>query len=137
MPDIYVDLGPMAFSKDINKVAQKYTANAKKLMRDAAVKAIRNAPGFTPDNVANASGYHVDATLAEIAFGTHGGQPAVTCKMTGVVATYPQKKWLTSTLKGKATIAGDTSDGAVADCIAEAMKATMTDVVIPYLKQKP
>lgn len=137
MADIYVDVGPMAYNKDTTKVAFKYTVNAQKQMRDAAIKAIRSAQGFTPDKVGNPTGYNVNATLVEVVFGTYQGQPSVTCKLNGTVSTYPRMQLLTSTLVGSATLAGDTTDGAVADCIKEAMKSTMEKRVLPYLKQKP
>jgi len=92
MADIYVDVGPMDYSKDPTKVAAKYATKAKQVMRDAAAKAIRGAAGFTPDKVGNPTGFHFDATLTEIAFGTYQGQPSVTCKVTGVLATYPKKE---------------------------------------------
>ena len=137
MPDIYVDVGPMHYSKDTTKVASKYTVNAQKQMRDTAIKAIRAAPGFTPDKVGNPVGYQIDATLNEIVFGTYKGQPSVTCKLSGTVSTYPQNQMLAKSLVGSATLAGDTTDGAVGDCIKEAVKATMEKSVLPYLKQKP
>ena len=136
MPDIYVDVGPMAFSKDPTKVAAKYAVKAKQVMRDAAAKAIRGAPGFTPDKVGNPEGFHFDATLTEIAFGTYQGQPSVTCKVEGFVATYPRKEVFGVNLTGKATLAGGTTDRDVDDCIKAAMEAIMTKSVIPALKQR-
>ena len=137
MPDIYVDVGPMAVTKDPTKVAAKYAVKTKQLMRDAAIKAIRSASGFTPDKNGNPAGFHFDATLNEIAFGTYQGQPSVTCKLNGVVATYPQKRWLTQSLTGKATLAGGTADRDVMDCITAAMEASTTKDVIPFLRRQP
>ena len=137
MPDIYVDVGPMAYSKDPTKVAAKYATKAKQLMRDAAMKAIRNSPGFTPDKTGNPSGFHFDATLSEIAFGTFQGQPSVTCKITGILATYPQKRILTKTLTGKTTVVGGNSDRDVEDCIKAVVDETTKKEVIPFLKRQP
>ena len=136
MPDIYVDVGPMAYSKDPTKIAAKYAGRAKQLMRDAAAKAIRGAAGFTPDKVGNPEGFHFDATLTEIAFGTYQGQPSVTCKVTGVLATYPKKEAFGFNLTGKATLGGGTTDRDVEDCIKAAMEAAVTKSVIPALRQR-
>lgn len=137
MPDTFVDIGLMSFNKDPKKVPTKHTPKARMLMRNATMKVVRATPGFTPDKVGNPSGYHVDATLDSIEFGTYQGQPSVTCKMTGVVATYPEKRWLTQKLTGKATLAGGTTDRDVDDCISAAMEATVKDQVMPFLKKKP
>jgi hypothetical protein len=137
MPDIYVDVGPMAYSKDTTKVASKYAVNAQKQMRDVAAKAIRSAPGFTMDKVGNPEGYSFNAKLTEITFGTYQGQPSVTCKVNGEVGTYPKPFMLTTSLSGSATVAGGTTDRDVSDCIKEAMRATVEKRVIPYLRLKP
>jgi len=137
MPDIYVDVGPMAYNKDTTKVAFKYAGGAQKQMRDAAIKAIRSAPGFTPDKVGNPEGYSFNAKLTEITFGTYKGQPSVTCKVNGEVTTYPTPKMLTTSLPGSATVAGGTTDRDVEDCVKAAMTATVKERVIPYLKTKP
>ena len=137
MPGTYVDVGAMAVVKDAKKVAMKYASGAQKLMRDAATSAIRADASFTPDKSGSPKGFAVDATLTEVTFGTLQGQPAVTCKMNGTVATYPQNKLLTAGLNGSATIGGGTSDRDVNDCIKEAMKATMTKSVLPFLRKQP
>jgi len=137
MPDIYVDVGTMAYNKDTTKVAFKYAEKAQKQMRDAAIKAIRSAPGFTTDKVGNPEGYSFNAKLTEITFGTYQGQPSVTCKLNGEVTTYPKPKMLSTSLSGSATVAGGTTDRDVEDCVKAAMTATMEKKVIPYLKTKP
>ena len=137
MPDIYVDVGPMAYNKDTTKVAFKYAGGAQKQMRDAAIKAIRSTPGFTPDKVGNPEGYSFNAKLTEITFGTHQGQPSVTCKLNGEVTTYPKAVMLSTSLSGSATVVGGTTDRDVEDCIKETMTATVKERVIPYLKKKP
>jgi hypothetical protein len=125
----------MAYNKAPNKVAAKYATKAKQIMRDAAVKAIRAAPGFTPDKKDNAEGYHFDATLTEITFGTYQGQPSVTCKLDGVLANYPQKSLVAGSLTGKATLAGGSTDRDVEDCIKAAVQDTVAKQVIPALKK--
>lgn len=134
MADIYVDVGPMAHSKDPVKVPIKYIAKTTKLMRDGALKVIEVTSGFTTKKAAK--GYHVDATLTEIVLGTHNGQPAVTCKVNGLVATYPDKKLLTGSLSGEATLVGGTSERDVYDCITAVMEATTKDEVLPFLRTK-
>jgi hypothetical protein len=137
MSDTYVDVGSMACNKDTKKVAFKYTATAPKQMRDAAIKAIRSSPGFTPDKVGNPEGYAFNAKLTEVAFGTYKGQPSVTCKLNGEVTTYPKPVMLTTSLPGNGTVPGGTTDRDVEDCIKETMTAIVKDKVIPYLKKKP
>jgi hypothetical protein len=137
MPDIYVDVGPMDYSKDPTKIAAKYATKAKQQMRDAAAKAIRGAAGFTPDKVgSNPAGFSFDATLTEITFGTYQGQPSVTCKVTGVLATYPKKEVFGVNLTGNATVGGGTTDRDVEDCIKAAIEASIVKRVIPALKQR-
>ena len=136
MADIYIDVGPMAYSKDTTKVAANYTAKAKQLMRDATIKAIRAAAGFTPDKTGGSGGYYFDATLTEITIGTYQGQPSVTCKVSGVVATFPQRRMLTQSLAGKTTLAGGASARDVEDCIRTVMEETTKKEVIPFLKRQ-
>ena len=137
MPDIYVEVGPMSVSKISTKVPSNYKSKAKELMHDAAIKAIRGASGFTPDKIGNPKGFYFDATLSEIVIGTYRGQPSVTCKVTGVVATYPEKRMLTQSLAGNTTLAGGTADSDVRDCITAVMEGTTKDQVIPFLKKQP
>lgn len=137
VPDLYVEVGPMSTSKDPNKVATSYATSAKKTMRDAAMKSVRGASGYTPDKVGNPKGFYIDMTLTEIEIGTYQGQPSVTCKATGVVATHPEKRWLTQSLTGKTTLGGGASPRDVQDCIKEVVTAMMTKDVIPFLKKQP
>jgi hypothetical protein len=86
--------------------------------------------------VGNPTGFHFDATLTEIAFGTYQGQPSVACKVTGLLATHPKKEVFGFNVTGNATIAGGTTDRDVEDCIKAAMAAAVTKSVIPALKQR-
>jgi hypothetical protein len=135
MPDTYIDVGPMALSKDLTKVPARYAKDAKQIMRDAAIKAIRAAKGFTPDKGSNTKGFHFDVTLDEIVLGTYKGQPSVTCKANGILANYPQKTLVAKTLIGSATLAGGTSDQDVKDCIKAVVEAIVNEKLIPTLRK--
>lgn len=140
MADIYVEIGPMAYIKDTTKVPIKYATEAQKLMKEAATAAVRAATGFTPDKIGTPEGYWVDLTLSEIEFGPVQDRPGVTCRFVGTVATYPNKKVLTSTLTGKGMVGAggkEVNDGDVRFAMQEGVKATMVKSVLPYLKNKP
>jgi hypothetical protein len=140
MADIYVEIGPMSYSKDTTKVPVKYAVGSQKLMRDTATAVVRDTKGFTPDKDGNTEGYDVNLTLSDITYGTYQDRPSVTCHLTGVVSTYPAKKMLTNGLTGKGTVGagGKTvNDGDVRASIEEAVKATFVKSVLPYLAGRP
>ena len=56
MPDTYIEVGDMAYSKDPSKVAARFTAKAKDQMRAAAQEAIAAAKGYTTDPAAGRCG---------------------------------------------------------------------------------
>lgn len=138
MADIYIEVTSMAVNKDTKKVPTKHGVRAIQLMRDAAAKAVRGASGFTPDKKGN--GFLFEGTLDEISFDPYKGEPAVSCKVVGLIATYPKKEVITKRLEGgKITVVGGTSDRQVDDCIKEAMDKATNDVISflkKYLKAK-
>jgi hypothetical protein len=135
MPDILIDVGPMGFSKDTNKVAVKYTTWSQQVMQDALKAAVTQTPGFTLDKTVVPKGYTVNLTLAEVSFITLQGMPGVKALLDGAVASYPAKLLVSSSLFGSAKIGGDTSDGAVKDAVKEAVKVTMRDSIFPTIKR--
>jgi hypothetical protein len=145
MADIYVEAGPMSYSKDTTKVPVAYAVASQKIIRTAVIAAIDGTKGFTSTAPATTppsppKGYGVDLTLSEISYGTYQDRPSVTAKFMGTVITVPEKKMLTNMLTGKGTVGsgGKTvSDGDVRAAIEEGVKATMVKSVLPYLSGNP
>lgn len=139
MPDIFVNVGPMDYNTDTNKVALKFAVNSKEQMRKAASAAIRAQPGFTVEQAGTTKQFDFNATLSEVVFGTRNGQPSVTCRLTGDVSAPSKfaagkKEMVSASLSGNATLIGGTTDRDVADCIAAAMTKTVNESVIPGIK---
>jgi hypothetical protein len=127
----------MEYNKDPSKVAAKYTTKAKALMREAALAAIKSAPGYTVDKPAgNATGYKFNANLNEVILGTRNGQPSVTCKVEGSLATYPQDLYVGGA-KSSPTLLGGTTDRDVEACIKAAVTSMVTEQLIPTLNKLP
>lgn len=138
MPDIYIEVGEMHYNSDTSKVGFKYTKDAKATLLAAAVEAIRATKGYTPDPVGTTPAkFKFDGTLDEIVFGTYQGMPSVTCRIKGTVETSPgSNKEMTASVSGSSTVAGGTTDKDVTDCMKMAMKKTVDERVIPYIKGK-
>ena len=135
MPKTYVDVGPMAYSRNSTKVDAKYGAKATHWMRDTAVRQVRRDDKFTPEKTAGSQkGYYFDATLAEVKVVT-SGQVGVSCKIDGVLATYPDRKLVAAGLSASARITGGATDRDVQDCVEAVIEAMVKDKVIPTLKK--
>jgi hypothetical protein len=133
--DVFVEVGPMSASKDAKKVPKEFAAAAPKLMRAAAVREVKKAKGFTPDKKGSPKeGFYIDATLTGVTI--DAGAKTVKCELSGVVATYPKKKMLTSSVSGSATLKGGTDTRDVEDCIAAVAEAITKDKIIPFLKKQ-
>lgn len=133
--DTYVEVGPMSVAKNAKKVPKEHAKTAKKLMQTAAEKEFKKAKGFTPKkNGKPAQGFYFDATLNSIVIDEK--KKSVTCAVSGVVATWPRKKMLTSSLSSKPTLKGGTSKRDIEDCISIAVESAVKQQVVPFLKRQ-
>jgi len=140
MSDITLKAGPMSVNTDPNKVNTKYAQNAPAQMKKAAENAIVANADLKALRSKTPREYTFSATLSVVEFGTHSGQPSVTCKLMGVLST-PNKfrtdgkdDVVSGSITGSATLVGGTTDRDVADCIAEAVKATINKSVMTGIK---
>lgn len=132
--DIYIEVGPMSVIS--GKVPKEYVGSAKKLMCDAAIKKIKKAKGYTPEKKKATKGFQFSATLNSITITTDKGKESVFCEISGVVATWPKKKMLTSKLTNKTGIKGGATKKDVEDCITIAMETVTEKYVVPFLKKQ-
>jgi hypothetical protein len=135
MAEIYIEVGPMSAIKDPKKVPSGAAMRAPGVMKRAVVAAIRKSAGFTADVPAD-KGFYIDATLTLVKPTTLQGQPGTSCTINGVVATYPDKKWLTQSLSGSAATTGS-KDRDIDAAVEAVMEALTKDKIIPFLRMQP
>lgn len=85
------------------------------------------------------SGFHVDGTLLEITVKEKGSSATVSCKVSMLIATYPEKS-VFGFLNGGASVtaSSDASDIAAAgeDCLAAVVEDLVAKKIIPTIKTK-
>lgn len=146
--NIYVNIGPMA-SKTGNaaadpklKALMQKTATAT-LGRVAKAMATTWAGGGTPTlNQLNAKGYtgfYVDGTLNELKVTTSGSSATISCKISMLVASFPDKSMF-AFLNGGAKVQGSSSPNDVAmaseDCVAAVVEDLIAKKIVPTIQSK-
>jgi len=144
---VYVDIGPMSAKADkgdnvklralMKKTTEKtFGSKGKEL-------AIAWPGGKSPTrkdlDAKKVSGFHVDGTLTEMTVKEKGSAATVSCKVSMLIATYPEKS-VFGFLNGGANVSAsnDASDIALAgeDCLAAVVEDLVAKKIIPTIKIK-
>jgi hypothetical protein len=137
---VYVAIGPMA---DSTKTGGSILPLMQKTVADTVKK---NAPGFqvkTPSATemkqAGAVAFWVDGTLIALTVKQEGATASVTCNMSVIVATYPDKSMF-GFAKGGATVqTGNVADQiatAKEDCVGAVLEDVVRRQVVPTIQQR-
>jgi hypothetical protein len=145
---IYVNIGPMSSktgkaaqdpklrdlmvktaTSTMNKVAKSMATTWKG--GGAPTKAQLSSAGF--------QGFYVDGTLNELKVTTTGSMATVSCKISMLLATYPDKS-VFGLLNGGATVQGSASSSNVAlsseDCVAAVVEDLIAKKIVPTIRTK-
>jgi hypothetical protein len=142
---IYIDIGEMSA-----KVAD--AAAVKTLMRKTVEKTFSKhakdmstkwtggkAPTKKQLDAAKTQAYHVDGTIVEMTTKASGSSTNVSCKVSMLIATFPEKSMF-GFLEGGATVqaSSDPSDVALAkeDCVVAVVEDLVIKKIIPTIKTK-
>jgi hypothetical protein len=139
---IFVDIGPMSSKASSGK-------SLKPLMRKTAVGAFKKKasamkvewPGKKPSkrqlSKAGYMGFHVDGTLVKLSTSPAGSGTNVSCKVSMLLATYPEKSMF-GFLNGGAKVQAGKSDRDVQfakqDCVAAVVEDLIARKIIPTIK---
>jgi len=143
---IYVNVGPMS-SKTTSSKNDKWRAlmvkTAAKTLTKVAANMQQSWPGGTPSKADLAkkrmSGFYVDGTLNELTVKTSGGGATISCKVSMLLADYPDKS-VFGFLNGGASVTASSSqtdqDLASEDCVSAVIENLITSKIVPTIKSK-
>ena len=143
MPTVYIDVGPMSDE-----------AGGGGEVRDSMRQTIRGAidrrgemgtawPGGNPSRDQlrqnGAQAFHVDGTLTELTTDTSGRNAVISCKVSMLIATYPEKSMF-GFLNGGATVQTGSSSAQIRrgrrDCVVAVVENLVASRVIPTIEDR-
>jgi hypothetical protein len=143
---IYVNIGAMA-TKDA-----KAPAKLKQLMRDTTEQTFSKRassmmtawpsgkePSQQQLRASKTAAYHVDGTLVTLDTQTKGGSTMVSCKVSMLIATYPEKSMFGFLDGGARVQAGSSPDEiqyAQEDCVTAVVEDLVARKIIPVIQQR-
>ncbi len=143
---IYVNIGPMSSktssSKD-TKLRALMVKTAQKTLSKVASNMQQEWPGGAPSKSELAkkriSAFYVDGTLNELKVKTSGGGATISCKVSMLLADFPDKS-VFGFLSGGASVTASSSqrdqDLASEDCVAAVIENLITSKIVPTIKSK-
>ena len=143
---IFVDIGPMSAKTEGNndKLRDVMHKTTEKTFGKAAKDMMTTWPGgksptkpqLTSQGI---TGYHVDGTLTDLTTKTSGASTIVSCKVSMLIATYPEKSMF-AFLNGGASVQATSSPSEIAfateDCVTAVMEDLIAKKVVPTLKTR-
>jgi hypothetical protein len=144
---VYIDVGPMS-----SKAADADNTKLKTLMRSTTEKTFKSkgqpmllawpggkSPTRKDLDAKKASGFHVDGTLTEMTVKEKGSAATVSCKVSMLIATYPEKS-VFGFLNGGASVTASSDPGDIKlageDCLAAVVEDLVAKKIIPTIKIK-
>jgi hypothetical protein len=142
---IFVDLGPMSAKTpgaDKLKSLMRKTANGV-FARRAQGMMLAWPGGGSPSkgqlDAKKVSAYHVDGTLTELTVKEKGASTTISCKISMLIATYPEKSMF-GFLNGGASVQGSSSSSDVElakeDCVVAVVEDLVTKKIIPTIQTR-
>lgn len=144
---VYVDVGPMSSkseSGDNTKLKALMRSTTEKTFKSKGQPMMLTWPGGKSPtrkdlDAKKASGFHVDGTLTELTVKEKGSSATVSCKVSMLIATYPEKS-VFGFLNGGASVtaSSDETDIKLAseDCLAAVVEDLVAKKIIPTIKIK-
>jgi hypothetical protein len=143
---IYVHIGPMSSkttSSKNDKLRALMVKTASKTLNKVASNMQQTWPSGTPNKGDLAkkkmSGFYVDGTLNELNIKTSGGGATISCKVSMLLADFPDKS-VFGFLNGGASVTASSSktdqDLASEDCVTAVIENLITSKIVPTIKSK-
>lgn len=144
---IYVNVGPMSSktggANDAKFRTMMVSVSAKTLTRVASNMQQTWAGGGAPSKAQLAakgfSGFYVDGTLNEVKITTSGNTATISCKVSMLLASFPDKS-VFGFLNGGAKVQGSTSqrdiDLGSEDCVSAVIEDLIAKKIVPTIKSK-
>ncbi len=143
---IYVNVGPMSAPAGANQATQKgwMTAKATKQLGKSASSWVTAWPGGKAPtkkelDAKKMAGFYIDGTLNTLTVTKAGADATVACKISMLLATYPDKN-IVGNLSGGAKVVGGTKPKDIAlseqDCIEAVIEDMVKSKVVPTIKSK-
>jgi hypothetical protein len=143
---IYVNVGPMSSkttSANNPKLRALMVKTASKTLTKVASNMQQTWPSGTPSKGDLAkkgmSGFYVDGTLNELTVKTSGGGATISCKVSMLLADFPDKS-VFGFLNGGASVTASSSqsdqDLASEDCVTAVIENLITSKIVPTIKSK-
>ena len=145
---IYVNVGPMSSktgdaAADAKLRPEMVKVSTSTLARVASSMATSWAGGTVPTSVQlnqkGFQGFYVDGTLNELKVATAGSTATVSCKISMLLASFPDKS-VFGMLSGGAKVQGGASAKEVSlssdDCVSAVVESLITTKIVPTIKTK-
>ncbi|HEU4614816.1 MAG TPA: HEAT repeat domain-containing protein [Kofleriaceae bacterium] len=143
---IYVNIGPMSSkttSSKNDKLRALMVKTAQKTLSKVASSMQQTWPGGTPSKAELArkkvAGFYVDGTLNELKIKTSGSGATISCKVSMLLADFPDKS-VFGFLNGGASVTASSSqsdqDLASEDCVTAVIENLITSKIVPTIKSK-
>ncbi len=142
---IYVNIGAMsAKTEDASKIRSHMRKTVQKTFRKKASSMMIEWPGGKSPSKRQISSkkvkaFHVDGTINELRATISGNTATVSCKVSMLIASYPEKSMF-GFLKGGAQVQSSASDKEVQyakeDCVAAVMQDLVARKIIPTIKSR-
>jgi hypothetical protein len=143
---IYVNIGPMSSkttSSKNDKLRALMVKTAQKTLTKVAGSMQQTWPGGTPSKAELArkkvAGFYVDGTLNELKVKTSGSGATISCKVSMLLADFPDKS-VFGFLNGGASVTASSSqsdqDLASEDCVTAVIENLITSKIVPTIKSK-
>ena len=143
---IYVNVGPMSSkttSSKNDKLRALMVKTAQKTLGKVAPSMQLSWPSGTPSKGELAkkgvSGFYVDGTLTTLDVKTSGGGATISCKVSMLLADFPDKS-VFGFLNGGASVTASSSasdqDLASEDCVTAVIENLITSKIVPTIKSK-
>jgi len=143
---IYVNVGPMSSkttSSKNDKLRALMVKTAQKTLTKVASNMSQTWPSGTPSKADLAkkgvSGFYVDGTLNTLDIKTSGGGATISCKVSMLLADFPDKS-VFGFLNGGASVTASSSQSdqelASEDCVTAVIENLITSKIVPTIKSK-
>tara|TARA_R110002096_G_scaffold292224_1_gene486564 strand:+ start:123713 stop:124564 length:852 start_codon:yes stop_codon:yes gene_type:complete len=143
---IYVNIGQMsAKTEDATKIRTHMRKTVLKTFKKEASAMMIDWPGGKDPSKRQISqkkvkAFHVDGTINELKATVSGSSTTVSCKVSMLIASYPEKSMF-GFLKGGAQVRASSSPKEVQyakeDCVAAVMEDLVARKIIPTIKSRP
>jgi hypothetical protein len=145
---IYVNIGPMSSKTGNSAQDPKLRGLMQKTATSTLNRVARSmattwkgggAPTKSQLNAAGSQGFYVDGTLNELKVTTSGSSATVSCKISMLLASFPEKS-VFGFLNGGAKVQGSSSPSDVAmageDCVAAVVEDLIAKKIVPTIQTK-